>query len=160
MMPMGSAIPRTRATPVERVIGAFIDGLMMVPVYFVVGMVTGLLAVTLSSSIIGFVGSAINALIAAAWFLMRDALGLSVGKKILGLEVLSANGGVPTQDQLKKRNLTLAGGSACGVVPYIGALASLAVYLYEAFLLFTKGERYGDQMAGTMVVKKAATPAA
>lgn len=153
---MGAAIARTRATPVERFIGAFIDGLLMVPVYLVVGVVTGILAATLSSSLIGFVGGAINAVIGAAWFLMRDALGLSIGKKIMGLEVLSATGGPATQDQLKKRNFTLAGASAAGVVPILGAFAGLAVYLYEAYMVFTKGERYGDQMAGTMVVKKAA----
>lgn len=157
MMPMGAAIGRTKATPVERLIGAFIDGLIMVPVYIVVAVVVGILAATMSSSlVISFLGGAINAAIAAAWFLMRDALGFSIGKKVMGLEVLSSNGGPATQDQLKKRNFTLAGGSAAGIIPFVGALVGLAVYLYEAFMVFTKGERYGDQMAGTMVVKKAA----
>ncbi|BDC49657.1 hypothetical protein F183_A19730 [Bryobacterales bacterium F-183] len=157
MMPMTGTIARAKATPVDRLVAVIIDSIIMVPVYLVVGLVVGLTGAILSSPMVaGFITNAVVAVIGAAWFLMRDAMGLSIGKKIMGLEVVSKHGGPASQEQLKKRNFTLAGGQACVAVPFIGGLVAFAVNIYEAYMLFSKGERYGDQMAETMVVKKAA----
>jgi uncharacterized RDD family membrane protein YckC len=141
MMPEGAIVSRTKATHVDRFVGAFIDGLILFPVYLVL-------------VFIPILGLAVAALIGAAWWLLRDAKGLSIGKKVMNLEVISKSGGPATQDQLMKRNYTLAGGAACGVIPIAGPMIGFAVTIIECILLLVKGERYGDEMAGTMVVKK------
>jgi uncharacterized RDD family membrane protein YckC len=141
MMPQGAFVSRTKATLVERFVGAFIDGILLFPIYFVL-------------AFIPFLGWAVAALIGAAWWLLRDAKGLSVGKKVMSLEVISKDGGAASEDQLMKRNYTLAGGAACGIIPVAGPMVGGAVNLIECILLIAKGERYGDEMAGTMVVKK------
>ncbi len=141
MMPQGAIIARTKATLVERFVGAFIDGIILFPVYFIL-------------AFIPILGWAVAALIGAAWWLLRDAKGLSVGKKVMGLEVIAKSGAPATEEQLMKRNYTIAGGAACGVIPFAGPMINGAVSLIECILLVAKGERYGDEMAGTMVVKK------
>jgi uncharacterized RDD family membrane protein YckC len=141
MMPQTAMVAKTKATPIERFLGMFIDALMLVPVYLVL-------------MFIPFVGWAAAALIAAAWWVLRDAKGISVGKKVMGLEVIAKSGLPATEEQLMKRNYTIAGGAAAGVIPFAGPLIGAVVNLVEGILLLTKGERYGDEMAGTMVVKK------
>jgi uncharacterized RDD family membrane protein YckC len=145
MMPMGAAIARTKATPVDRFVGLFIDAVIMVPVYFVVGFALGMV----SPMVAGLVGG----LIAGAWMLLRDAKGWSIGKKVMNLEVVSKDGMPVTQDQLMKRNFTLAAGNAGSGIPFVGMFFGL-IGLVEGILLLAKGERYGDTMANTMVVKR------
>ena len=145
MMPGTSAIPRAQATKLDRFLGYFIDVIILIPVYFVLGMflpVVGSIAL----------GGLVAGLLGAAWLLVRDSMGLSIGKKIMGLQVVSKTGGPATQDQLMKRNFTLAAASAVGGIPFLNILGLIG--LVECILLLAKGERYGDQMASTMVVKK------
>lgn len=146
MMPQSAAIARTKATLLERFLGAFIDGLILLPIYVGLGLMSFMVPV--------LVTGAISAVIGAAWWLLRDAKGISIGKKVMGLEVISKSGAAATEDQLMKRNYTLGGGAALGIIPVAGAMIGGAVNLIEGILLIAKGERYGDEMAGTMVVKK------
>ena len=145
MMPQGAVLARTKATLVERFVGAFIDAIILLPVYLGIGFLTLPMPM---------VGGAIIAVIGAAWWLLRDAKGFSIGKKVMSLEVISKSGAPATEDQLMKRNWTLAGGAACNIIPVVGSMIGGAVNLIECILLLAKGERYGDEMAGTMVVKK------
>lgn len=145
MMPQGALVTRTKATNFERFAGAFIDGVILLPIYFGVAFVTATISVYLAPAVVSIIG--------AAWWLLRDAKHLSIGKKVMGLEVISKSGGTATEDQLMKRNYTLAGGTLLGAIPMIGGLGGL-INLIECILLIAKGERYGDQMAETMVVKK------
>lgn len=140
MMPNTVAYARTKATNLDRFIGAFIDGIILVPVYIVLFFVP-------------FLGWLISGAIGAAWWLLRDAKGLSIGKKVMNLEVVSKDGSPATQDQLMKRNFTMAAAAGLGGVPVVGLLGS-AISLIECILVLAKGERYGDTMANTMVVKK------
>ncbi len=144
MMPFAGALPRTKATMLDRFAGAFIDGIILVPIYFVLGFALAFMPM-LAGLVTGLVG--------AAWWLLRDAKGVSIGKKVMNLEVISKDGSPATQDQLMKRNFTLAGGMAISGIPVVG-LAGSAINLVECILLLAKGERYGDTMANTMVVKK------
>lgn len=140
MMPTGAAISRTAASKLDRFIGAFIDAVILIPIYVVLFFVP----------IIGWI---IGGAIGAAWWILRDTKGLSIGKKVMSLEVISKSGGPATQDQLMKRNLTMAAAAGISAIPIVGLIGS-AISLIECILLLAKGERYGDQMAGTMVVKR------
>jgi uncharacterized RDD family membrane protein YckC len=140
MMPASAAVPRTKASNLDRFVGAFIDGIILVPVYIVLFFIP----------IIGWI---VGAAIGTAWWLLRDAKGISIGKKVMNLEVVSKDGGPATQDQLMKRNFTMAAAAGLGAIPIVGLLGS-AISLVEGILVLAKGERYGDTMANTMVVKK------
>jgi uncharacterized RDD family membrane protein YckC len=145
MMPMGAAIARTKATNVDRFVGVFIDGVILVPIYFVVSFALAAISPMVAGLVCG--------LIAGAWMLFRDAKGWSVGKKVMSLEVVSKDGMPVTQDQLMKRNFTLAASNGLSGIPFVGPLFGL-IGLVECILLLAKGERYGDTMANTMVVKR------
>ncbi len=144
MMPGTAVAPRSKASEVDRLVSGLIDGLILMPV--------GLLM------IIPIVGWIAYGLIAAAWWLLRDSQGISIGKKVMNLEVISKDGGTPTRDQLMKRNFTLAGPMIIFAIPLVGPLIGGPlcglVFLIEGILVLSKGERYGDTMANTMVVKK------
>ena len=140
MTPTGLAVSRTAASKLDRFVGAFIDGIILLP-----------LALLYLIPVIGWIAFAG---IGAAWWLLRDAKGISIGKKVMNLEVVSKDGSPATQDQLMKRNFTLAGAAACNVIPIIGGMVGGAINLVECILMLVKDERYGDQMANTMVVKK------
>ena len=139
-MMAGAAVPRTQASHVDRFVAAFLDGIILVPIYIVM-------------FFIPFLGWAISGAIGAAWWLLRDAKGWSIGKKVMKLEVISKDGSPATEDQLMKRNYTMAAGAALGAIPIVGLLGGL-INLVECILVLAKGERYGDTMANTMVVKQ------
>ena len=139
-MMAGAAVPRTQASNVDRFVGAFLDGIILVPIYIVM-------------YFIPIFGWAISGAIGAAWWLLRDAKGWSLGKNVMKLEVISKDGSPATQEQLLKRNYTMAAGAALSAIPVVGLLGSL-ISLVESILVLAKGERYGDTLASTMVVKK------
>lgn len=169
MMPQPAPLSRIKATNFERFAAAFVDGTMLLPVY---------VAVMFATNGIPYLGTAIVSLVGAGWWLLRDATGLSIGKKTFSLEVISKNGAAASRNQLIKRNYTLAaamifggipmtgllnGGfvtskiiweiGVLGVVPIVGKFGGFVSLVEGAWLLF-RGERYGDRLANTAVVKK------
>ena len=94
-----------------------------------------------------------------AYQLFRDMVfsGSSIGKHFLKFKVMSKDGAEATTKQKIMRNLDLAIPAAIQIIPIIGtilgAVLGLAVAVTELIFLLTKGERLGDQWAGTKVIK-------
>ena len=88
----------------------------------------------------------------------------SIGKKIMGLEVASLDGKDLNWEISIKRNLTLAIGSVCSIVPIIGwivgAVLGFIISIIEIVLVFSdnKGRRLGDKLANTQVVSSESLP--
>jgi uncharacterized RDD family membrane protein YckC len=123
-------------------IGALIiDGLISIPLAFVAA--------------IPFVGI-IGGLLAIAYWLCRDLLRPSLGKKALKLDVVDINGGRPTDQQLILRNIPFAIPSLISMIPFLGIVAGPAlatlVFVGELVMFITQGQRIGDKIANTQVV--------
>lgn len=88
----------------------------------------------------------------------------SIGKKIMGLDVASLDGKDLNWEISIKRNLTLAIGSVCSIVPIIGwiigAILGFIISIIEIVLIFSdnKGRRLGDKLANTQVVSSESLP--
>lgn len=108
-------------------------------------------------SLIPFVGIFTGLLLVAYW-LCRDLLRPSLGKKALGLEVVGVNGERPTDQQLLLRNIPFVISPAVGMIPILGTFAApavgLLVFVGELVMVITQGQRFGDQLANTQVVAK------
>ncbi|HHY70524.1 MAG TPA: RDD family protein [Thermoanaerobacterales bacterium] len=82
----------------------------------------------------------------------------SLGKKIMGLEVASLEGQDMDWTLSIRRNLPIAIGSVCAIVPIIGwiigAIIGCIISIIEVVLVLTdnKGRRLGDRWANTQVV--------
>ncbi len=125
-------------------IGALIiDALISIPLAFITA--------------IPFVGI-VGGLLAIAYWLCRDLVRPSLGKKALGLEVVGMNGERPTDQQLIMRNIPLAIPSLVSMIPFLGIIAGPAiatiVFVVELVMFITQGQRFGDQLAKTQVVAK------
>jgi uncharacterized RDD family membrane protein YckC len=110
--------------------------------------------VLLPFTLLPFVG---GLLVIAYWFL-RDIGGASPGKMLLGLRVVGKDGRPATQSALILRNLPFGGAHCLHLIPYVGIVLALLlvipINIIESILVLVKGERMGDMLAGTMVVKK------
>ena len=137
---------------------------------FIAALIDGII-----SSIVAVI-PVIGAIIGAAYTLTKDAImfqvtkdaqwkNRSIGKKLMGLEVISADG---TDIDLKAscmRNWPLAIGTIIMIVPVlgwiIGGLVAFVLGILELVLVLTdaKGRRLGDKVGNTMVVDAATTQA-
>ncbi|GAB4036159.1 RDD family protein [Spirosoma gilvum] len=126
-----------KATPVQRFIAAFIDG--------IVGYIPFWLLVFLSPRMymIGY-------LIAIAYMLTKDALpatggylgGQSVGKKLMGIKVIKEDTGG-----------SLVGDYGTAITRQVSLLIPL-FNIVDALMVFgDEGKRFGDKWAKTLVVK-------
>lgn len=102
-------------------------------------------------------GLIVGALLVAFW-LMRDVKGASPGKQLLGLRVVGKDGLPATREALIKRNLPFGLPHIVQIIPYLGIvlsyIISFPINVIEAIMVVATGERIGDRIAGTMVVKK------
>jgi len=108
---------------------------------------------------IPIVGAVILGFLLLGYWLLRDITGSSIGKLILGLQVVKKDGTPSTAKERILRNLPIAIGPAMLIIPLAGyviapPIASILI-VTEAVLLLAKKERLGDMLAGTTVVKKA-----
>lgn len=153
-VPQGAVPPpppaATKADLTKRFIAALIDGLLaggvsMVPV--------------------------IGGIVGAAYILLRDGLTIdfmdrrSIGKKLLKLRPVRADGQPMDPEASIKRNITLcigAVGAIFWIIPILGwiiaillGLVGLVVAVIEMVLVLTdpQGMRMGDKIAGTKVVE-------
>jgi len=136
---------------VKRGLAAFID-------FAIIGCAN--FALTLALGIpLGWIGRLVAAVVVTGLILGRDIVfqGNSIGKKLLGMAVVRADGSPITVQESARRNATLAIGSAgsiLGAVPILGLLAipiyllGAAVSLYELYLVATNQPRLGDKLAG------------
>ncbi len=109
-------------------------------------------------NLIPIAGAVICGLLATPYWLLRDVSGASLGKLLLGLKVVSKDGGNSTVGQRVLRNVTLAIGPALLIVPLLGivlcAIVGGIIGLVEIIFFLTQRERLGDRFAKTAVVKK------
>lgn len=99
-----------------------------------------------------WIGSAITSLLWFGYFvLMESNRGSTLGKQILNLKVISANGAPPSTEEAAKRNIWML----FGLVPLIGGLASLvAVIVIMVTISSDQHNRgYHDTFAGTAVMR-------
>ncbi|MGE5593335.1 MAG: RDD family protein [Betaproteobacteria bacterium] len=131
---------------------------------FVAALVDGVIA-----AILALVIPVLGGLLGAAYTLTKDALmfqltkdpqwkNKSVGKKILGLQVVELGGGDIDITASAKRNLTLAVGSLLSAIPLVRLVAAPLIGgvlgLIEIVLVLTDaaGRRLGDRWANTQVI--------
>ncbi len=112
---------------------------------------------------IPIIGAMIFGVILLGYWLMRDYWGHSLGKIVLGLEVVKKDGSPADTKARVLRNVTIAVGPAMLILPVIGyvlgPVLSLICIVTEIIMLLVNKERIGDRLAGTTVVKKAAVAA-
>jgi uncharacterized RDD family membrane protein YckC len=148
-----------KAEIVPRAIAAIIDGVIASVGYAILGGILGLIYWRLA--IIGWA-------VAAGFYLLRDTLleGQSPGKKLMKLQAVNAKTGAKlTQEESIKRNLVPASGYVVALITLLplgwllsipASLALLAASLYEIWIWYNdrdkEGRRWGDQLAGTIVI--------
>ena len=95
--------------------------------------------------------------VAVTYHLLRDIKGQSLGKYLLGLKVVSKNGGEAPNSSRVVRNILFAIPAVFMIVPlighFIGALLGFVIVITESIMLLTNGERLGDRFANTTVIK-------
>jgi uncharacterized RDD family membrane protein YckC len=103
------------------------------------------------------IGPMIYGLLVGAYMLLRDIKGASLGKMAMGTRVFSKNGGEATTQSLIMRNLPLAAPYALLLIPFFGLFIygpiAFIVGIVEIVMYFTQGERLGDRIANTTVLK-------
>ena len=144
----------------ERFSGAFLDGLLMLPV--VLGVVFGYTffaaqqgGISNTESVVEqLVLSLISLVVGLAWYLILNGYllakrGQTIGKLAAGTRIVDFNTGelVPLIPLLLKRNLVIQMLSA---VPFVGGFVSLA----DVLMIFRSSRRcLHDEIAGTKVIK-------
>jgi uncharacterized RDD family membrane protein YckC len=107
--------------------------------------------------LIPIIGIVIAGLLITPYWLLRDAGGRSLGKVLLGMKVVSKDGGSASIGARIVRNLPIAAGPAFMIIPLLGYFlappVAFVLILVEAILLLSQGSRLGDRLAGTIVVK-------
>ncbi|MEW6104946.1 MAG: RDD family protein [Bacillota bacterium] len=131
---------------------------------FVAALIDGVIA-----GILTVVIPILGGLLGAAYTLTKDALmfqltkdaqwkNRSVGKKVMGLQVVNLGGGDVDMTISLKRNVTLAIGSLLAAIPLLGLLVAPLIGgvlgLIEIVLVLTDaaGRRLGDKWANTQVI--------
>ena len=126
-----------KATPVQRFIAAFIDGLVASVPYWL------LFAISYKLAIIGQI-------VIIGYFLTKDALpetggflgGQSIGKKLMGIKVIKEATGA-----------SLLGDYGTSITRQVSLLIPLFGFI-DALMVFSgNGQRFGDQWAKTIVIK-------
>jgi uncharacterized RDD family membrane protein YckC len=107
--------------------------------------------------IVPVIGTMISGVLLLGYWLLRDIGGRSLGKLLLGMRVASADGSPAPVGSRILRNVTLAIGPAFLLVPFAGHFAgpgaAIVFIVIEILMLLAQGNRLGDRIAGTTVVK-------
>jgi uncharacterized RDD family membrane protein YckC len=152
--PTGDAPLASRS---ERFLGALVDGLIIIPVAFVGGMILGVALVMagietesrrfqVTASLVGTVMGGIIFLLINGYFL--STRGQTVGKMVLKTRIVAENGSlVPLGPLILKRYLPIW---ALSALPLIGSLLLLG----NSLAIFRSSRKcIHDDLAGTKVVK-------
>ena len=109
-------------------------------------------------SLIPLVGIILYGFILIFYWLLRDITGGSLGKMAMGTKVVANNGSPASTGARILRNVTLAIPGLVLAIPLVGyiggPLCGGTMVLLEIFMLLGTGERIGDKIAGTIVVKR------
>lgn len=126
-----------KATPVQRFIAAFIDGIIAyIPCWILI----------MVSYSLGMVGYAI----AIAYMLTKDALpetggflgGQSIGKKLMGIKAIKEDTGT-----------SLVGDYGTAITRQVSLMIPLFGFVDALMVFSDEGKRFGDKWAKTIVVK-------
>jgi uncharacterized RDD family membrane protein YckC len=143
--PSAATAPGFAVDPGIRLLGYLID---IIPAV-IVGVAIGWIPV---------LGSIVVGAALFAYWLLRDITGASLGKIVLGTQVVKKDGSPSSTKERILRNVPMIVGPVLMMIPFaglvIGPSISVLIILVETVLLFTKRERMGDMLAGTTVVKK------
>jgi uncharacterized RDD family membrane protein YckC len=108
-------------------------------------------------ALIPVIGAVIAGLFLTPYWLLRDIGGASIGKLVLKSRVVRSDGPPASAGARVLRNVPIAIAPALLIIPVLGyilaPIGSILV-LIEAIMLLTQGDRIGDKLAGTTVVKK------
>jgi uncharacterized RDD family membrane protein YckC len=92
------------------------------------------------------------------YWLLRDVTGASLGKLLIGLKVVGKDGRQTSTGARILRNVPLILGPLCMLIPILGYIfagpVAAIVVLVEGIMLLSQGERLGDRLAKTAVVRK------
>ncbi len=102
-------------------------------------------------------GDYLSWLLAGAYLLLKDGFinGQSLGKVVLRIQVIDAITKQPISMRASiTRNAILIVPNFFRLIPFLGALLMIVVYVWETYLVFNypEGCRWGDQFAKTEVV--------
>ena len=117
----------------KRIASDVVD-LLFIPI--IIGIVIAFLLIAVSEPVRNTVLIVVN----VAWMLFRD-LYFSPGRKMVGIKLVSLNGGKITASQAVIRNILL-------IVPFV----LLVGYILETIMVLVKGERLEDGWAKARVV--------
>lgn len=108
-------------------------------------------------ALIPLLGGIMVAIMGTSYLLLRDFQGASLGKRAMGLRVVGKEGQPASSNALILRNLFFALPYLFHFIPFLGIFLTLLfwvpVCVIEGFCALLKGERIGDMLAGTRVVK-------
>lgn len=103
-------------------------------------------------------GAIIAGIVLCAYWILRDIGGASLGKLLMGTRVILKDGGEAPASARLLRNLPIGIPGCALAVPLAGYVLGPScgglVFLIEAIALLSTGERIGDRLANTQVVKK------
>ncbi len=109
-------------------------------------------------ALIPVVGQFFAGILLGCYWLFRDVMGASLGKLLLGTEVVDLQGNRPQTSALITRNITIAAGAFLLTIPILGYIVGIIVatvaFWIEVIMLVTQGQRLGDKLAGTTVARK------
>jgi uncharacterized RDD family membrane protein YckC len=138
--------PRQLASRMARFGGIILDSIIFLPF-----------------GLLGFIPIIGPVAVILVW-LFRDINGRSPGKVIVGTTIISRHGGPATPMQRVVRNLPFALPLLPLFFPVIGVPVAgsldLLMAIVENIAVLVMGERIGDKLAGTMVVKRSSVMAA
>lgn len=150
-----------KADPLIRLGGWLIDvvGLVicLIPV-IVLGAIFGLIPF-LNIILVPLIGLLVIPAVAVTYHLLRDSLinGRSAGKHLLKMRVMSKDGSPAPMKARVLRNILFALPLVFMILPIIGhligGLLAFAVMVTEVIVLLSTGERVGDKIANTVVVR-------
>ena len=137
---------------------------------FLAMLIDGIIAAVLGA-IVGLISSILSGFVGAAYYLIRDGLDVdfmkhrSLGKKVMKLDVVRLDGKPMDLETSVKRNWMFGFGAISSILVYIpilgwiliivGSLIALCIGIYECYKVLTDkgGRRWGDELAGTQVIK-------
>ncbi|MFA9431362.1 RDD family protein [Egicoccus sp. AB-alg2] len=147
--PYGSPIPAGTAGLGARIGARLLDVLLVgIPA----GLILGLIGLGAGFTGDGWIGSAIVSVLWFGYFVLLESnRGATLGKSLLNLRVVVADGSNPPTDVAAKRNIWML----FGLIPVLGGLLSfVAVIVIIVTIVSDQNNRgYHDQFAGTAVMR-------
>ena len=141
--PVASRFQRSGATTIDFAIAA-----VATPVYMI----------AINANLIWGSGRRGYGIALALFWLFRDFMGASPGKKLMNFEVVDASGSPASTGQRIVRNIPMAMPCVLWALPWIGTLLGPliggSIFCLEVVMLLASGRRIGDMLASTAVIRR------